>query len=107
MQCSIFANPQPTILANPCGAVHFDLTYALSGSERGNVSLLPVYGGAEVKGLRARGEYGGFAIHGVSSQSNAAYLNNGEVMFYESSGALKLQFKGSSGAVITYTLTAG
>ena len=69
MQCSIFANPQPTILANPCGAVHFDLTYALSGSERGNVSLLPVYGGAEVKGLRARGEYGGFAIHGVSSQS--------------------------------------
>ena len=106
-QCSIFANPQPTILANYCGAIHFDNTYALSGSERGNVSINPVYGGVEVKGIRVRGEYGGFAVHAVSSQSNAAYLNNGEVMFYESSGTLKLQFKGSSGAVITYTLTAG
>lgn len=106
-QCGIFANPQPTILANYCGAIHFDNTYALSGSERGNVSINPVYGGVEVKGIRVRGEYGGFAVHAVSSQSNAAYLNNGEVMFYESSGALKLQFKGSSGAVITYTLTAG
>lgn len=74
---------------------------------RGNVSINPVYGGVEVKGIRVRGEYGGFAVHAVSSQSNAAYLNNGEVMFYESSGTLKLQFKGSSGAVITYTLTAG
>lgn len=106
-QCSIFANPQPTILANYCGAIHFDNTYALSGSERGNVSINPVYGGVEVKGIRVRGEYGGFAIHAVSSQSNAAYLDNGTAMFYESGGVLKIQFKNAAGTVTTYTLTQG
>ncbi|MEW5223353.1 hypothetical protein AB1Y64_28165, partial [Klebsiella michiganensis] len=82
-------------------------TYGTSGSERGNAALLPVFNGVFTKGLRVRGENGGMAIMGVPSQSNAAYLNNGEMMFYESSGALKLQFKGSSGVVTTYTLTAG
>ncbi|HGO5500543.1 TPA: tail spike protein [Klebsiella michiganensis] len=106
-QCSIFANPQPTILANYCGAIHFDNTYALSGSERGNVSINPVYGGVEVKGIRVRGEYGGFAIHAVSSQSNGAYLDNGTAMFYESGGVLKIQFKNAAGTVTTYTLTQG
>ncbi|HHY1068235.1 TPA: hypothetical protein ACVY43_005728, partial [Klebsiella michiganensis] len=106
-QVWIDGHPRGAFLANAIGRLLFELTYGTSGSERGNAALLPVFNGVFTKGLRVRGENGGMAIMGVPSQSNAAYLNNGEMMFYESSGALKLQFKGSSGVVTTYTLTAG
>ncbi|WP_448687024.1 tail spike protein [Klebsiella pneumoniae] len=106
-QVWIDGHPRGAFLKNAIGRLLFELTYGTSGSERGNVSLLPVYGGAFVNGLRARGEYGGMAILGVGSQSNAAYLNPGEVQPYESGGVLKLQFKNAAGTVTTYTLTQG
>ncbi|HHQ2404710.1 TPA: tail spike protein [Klebsiella pneumoniae] len=106
-QVWIDGHPRGAFLTNAIGRLLFELTYGVAGSERGNVSLRPVYGGLFTNGLRARGEYGGMAILGVGSQSNSAYLNPGEMLLYESGGVLKLQFKNAAGTVTTYTLTQG
>ncbi|MGS4363078.1 tail spike protein [Klebsiella michiganensis] len=106
-QVWIDGHPRGAFLANAIGRLLFELTYGTSGSERGNAALLPVFNGVFTKGLRVRGENGGMAIMGVSSQSNAAYLDNGTAMFYESGGVLKIQFKNAAGTVTTYTLTQG
>ncbi|MGS4368247.1 tail spike protein [Klebsiella michiganensis] len=106
-QVWIDGHPRGAFLANAIGRLLFELTYGTSGSERGNAALLPVFNGVFTKGLRVRGENGGMAIMGVPSQSNAAYLDNGTAMFYESGGVLKIQFKNAAGTVTTYTLTQG
>ena len=106
-QVWIDGHPRGAFLTNAIGRLLFELTYGVAGSERGNVSLRPLYGGLFTNGLRARGEYGGMAILGVGSQSNSAYLNPGEMLLYESGGVLKLQFKNAAGTVTTYTLTQG
>ena len=106
-QVWIDGHPRGAFLKNAIGRLLFELTLGTSGSERGNATLQPVFNGSFTNGLRVRGENGGMAIMAVPTQGNAAYLDNGTVMFYESSGELKLQFKDSSGAVTTYKLTAG
>ena len=106
-QVWIDGHPRGAFLKNAIGRLLFELTLGTSGSERGNVTLQPVFNGVFTNGLRVRGENGGMAIMAVPTQGNAAYLDNGTVTFYESSGALKLQFKDSSGTVTTYKLTAG
>lgn len=106
-QVWIDGHPRGAFLKNAIGRLLFELTYGTSGSERGNAALLPVFNGVFTKGLRVRGENGGMAIMGVPSQSNAAYLDNGTAMFYESGGVLKIQFKNAAGTVTTYTLTQG
>ena len=106
-QVWIDGHPRGAFLTNSIGRLLFELTYGTSGSERGNAALLPVFNGVFTKGLRVRGENGGMAIMGVPSQSNAAYLDNGTAMFYESGGVLKIQFKNAAGTVTTYTLTQG
>lgn len=104
--CSLIANPRPTVLANPCGKIQFDLTYSLSGSERGNISLLPVYGGTYVNGIRARSENGGFFIGGLANASDSTYLNNGEFQLYEKLGSIYILAKKADGTVINKFLTS-
>lgn len=102
--CTIEANPRPTILPNASGRINFNLTLGSIGSEQGEVDIQGVYGGAFVKGMRARGDAGGFLIGGLANTFNSTILRVGEFCLYEKAGVLHVAAKLSDGTVVDKSL---